>query len=163
MSGLRGKGAATLLLAPFKVVQSIWQSLQVIRKRNPVVVLGCGGFVAGPGGVAAWLTRRPLVIHEQNAVAGMTNRMLAKLARRVLEAFPKSFPSGTHAEQVGNPVRREIAAIAPPAQRFADRTGPMRLLIIGGSQGAMKLNATVPAALATIDVGVSPCRDSSGR
>lgn len=156
MSGLRGKGAATLLLAPFKVVQSIWQSLQVIRKRNPVVVLGCGGFVAGPGGVAAWLTRRPLVIHEQNAVAGMTNRMLAKLARRVLEAFPKSFPSGTHAEQVGNPVRREIAAIASPEQRFEGRTGPIRLLIIGGSQGAMKLNATVPAALATIDPASRP-------
>ena len=124
MSGLRGKGAATLLLAPFKVAQSIWQSLQVMRRRKPVVVLGCGGFVAGPGGVAAWLTRRPLVIHEQNAVAGMTNRMLAKLARRVLEAFPSSFPSGTHAEQVGNPVRREIAAIAPPEQRFAGRARP---------------------------------------
>jgi UDP-N-acetylglucosamine--N-acetylmuramyl-(pentapeptide) pyrophosphoryl-undecaprenol N-acetylglucosamine transferase len=156
MSGLRGKGLSTLLLAPFKVAQSIWQSLRVIRRRKPVVVLGCGGFVAGPGGVAAWLTRRPLVIHEQNAVAGMTNRMLAKLARRVLEAFPKSFPPGTRAEQVGNPVRREIAELPPPEQRFADRQGPLRLLVIGGSQGAMKLNATVPAALASIDVAARP-------
>lgn len=156
MSGLRGKGAATLLLAPFKVAVAIWQSLQVMRRRNPAVVLGAGGFVAGPGGVAAWLTRRPLVIHEQNAVAGMTNRMLAKLARRVLEAFPKSFPSGTHAEQVGNPVRREIAGIAPPEQRFAGREGPFRLLIIGGSQGAAKLNATVPAALAALDPALRP-------
>lgn len=156
MSGLRGKGAATLLLAPFKVALAIWQSLQVMRRRNPIVVLGAGGFVAGPGGVAAWLTRRPLVIHEQNAVAGMTNRMLAKLARRVLEAFPSSFPSGTRAEQVGNPVRREIAGIAPPEQRFAGREGPIRLLVIGGSQGASKLNATVPAALASIDAASRP-------
>jgi UDP-N-acetylglucosamine--N-acetylmuramyl-(pentapeptide) pyrophosphoryl-undecaprenol N-acetylglucosamine transferase len=156
MSGLRGKGAATLLLAPFKVAMAIWQSLQVIRRRNPVVVLGAGGFVAGPGGVAAWLTRRPLVIHEQNAVAGMTNRMLSHLARRVLEAFPSSFPSGTRAEQVGNPVRREIAALAPPAQRFDARQGPLRVLVIGGSQGAAKLNAAVPAALAAIDVASRP-------
>lgn len=156
MSGLRGKGAATLLLAPFKVALAIWQSLRVIRRRNPAVVLGAGGFVAGPGGVAAWLTRRPLVIHEQNAVAGMTNRMLAKLARRVLEAFPKSFPPGTRAEQVGNPVRREIAALAPPEQRFDGRQGPVRLLVIGGSQGAAKLNAAVPAALASIDAALRP-------
>ena len=156
MSGLRGKGVATLLLAPFKVALAIWQSLQVMRRRNPVVVLGAGGFVAGPGGVAAWLTRRPLIIHEQNAVAGMTNRMLAKLARRVLEAFPASFPSGTRTEQVGNPVRREIAALAPPEQRFAERQGPLRLLVIGGSQGAAKLNASVPAALASIDAASRP-------
>jgi UDP-N-acetylglucosamine--N-acetylmuramyl-(pentapeptide) pyrophosphoryl-undecaprenol N-acetylglucosamine transferase len=156
MSGLRGKGAATLLLAPFKVAMAIWQSLQVMRRHKPVVVLGAGGFVAGPGGVAAWLTRRPLVIHEQNAVAGMTNRMLSHLARRVLEAFPSSFPSGTRAEQVGNPVRREIAALAPPEQRFDARQGPLRMLVIGGSQGAAKLNAAVPAALATIDVASRP-------
>jgi UDP-N-acetylglucosamine--N-acetylmuramyl-(pentapeptide) pyrophosphoryl-undecaprenol N-acetylglucosamine transferase len=156
MSGLRGKGTATLLLAPFKVAMAIWQSLQVMRRRKPVVVLGAGGFVAGPGGVAAWLTRRPLVIHEQNAVAGMTNRMLSHLARRVLEAFPSSFPAGTHAEQVGNPVRREIAGLAPPDQRFDARQGPLRMLVIGGSQGAAKLNATVPAALAAIDVASRP-------
>lgn len=156
MSGLRGKGAATLLLAPFKVALAIWQSLQIMRRRKPVVVLGAGGFVAGPGGVAAWLTRRPLVIHEQNAVAGMTNRMLARIATRVLEAFPSSFPAGIRAEQVGNPVRREIAAIAPPGQRFAQRQGPLRLLVIGGSQGAAKLNAAVPAALALISAASRP-------
>lgn len=156
MSGLRGKGTATLLLAPFKVAVAIWQSLQVMRRRKPVVVLGAGGFVAGPGGVAAWLTRRPLVIHEQNAVAGMTNRMLSHFARRVLEAFPASFPSGTRAEQVGNPVRREIAALAPPEQRFDARQGPLRMLVIGGSQGAAKLNANVPAALAAIEPASRP-------
>ena len=89
-----------------------------MRRRQPNVVLGAGGFVSGPGGVAAWLTRRPLVIHEQNAVAGMTNRMLARLARRVLEAFPASFPPSARAERVGNPVRREISSLAAPAERF---------------------------------------------
>ena len=121
-------------------------------------MLGAGGFVSGPGGVAAWLTRRPLVIHEQNAVAGMTNRMLARLARRVLEAFPASFPPSAHAERVGNPVRREIAALAPPAQRFAERRGPLRVLVFGGSQGAARLNAVVPAALAMIDAASRPHR-----
>ncbi|HJY40991.1 MAG TPA: UDP-N-acetylglucosamine--N-acetylmuramyl-(pentapeptide) pyrophosphoryl-undecaprenol N-acetylglucosamine transferase, partial [Steroidobacteraceae bacterium] len=106
--------------------------------------------------VAAWLTRRPLVIHEQNAVAGMTNRLLSRLARRVLEAFPASFPPGAHAERVGNPVRREIAALAPPAERFGQRSGPLRLLVIGGSQGAARLNAVVPAALASIDLASRP-------
>jgi UDP-N-acetylglucosamine--N-acetylmuramyl-(pentapeptide) pyrophosphoryl-undecaprenol N-acetylglucosamine transferase len=135
---------------------AIWQSLQVMRRRQPNVVLGAGGFVSGPGGVAAWLTRRPLVIHEQNAVAGMTNRMLSKLARRVLEAFPASFPPGAHAERVGNPVRREIAALATPAERFGQRSGPLRLLVFGGSQGAARLNAVLPAALASIDPGSRP-------
>jgi UDP-N-acetylglucosamine--N-acetylmuramyl-(pentapeptide) pyrophosphoryl-undecaprenol N-acetylglucosamine transferase len=150
VSGLRGKGIATWLAAPFKLSLAIWQSLQVMRRRRPNVVLGAGGFVSGPGGVAAWLTRRPLVIHEQNAVAGMTNRMLSRLARRVLEAFPASFPPSARAERVGNPVRREISSLAAPAERFAGRSGPIRLLVIGGSQGAARLNAVVPAALATI-------------
>lgn len=156
VSGLRGKGFTTWLAAPFRLSLAIWQSLQVMRRRRPQVVLGAGGFVSGPGGVAAWLTRRPLVIHEQNAVAGMTNRLLARLARRVLEAFPSSFPASAGAERVGNPVRREIAAIAAPAQRFAARDGALRLLVFGGSQGAARLNAVVPAALATIDASIRP-------
>jgi UDP-N-acetylglucosamine--N-acetylmuramyl-(pentapeptide) pyrophosphoryl-undecaprenol N-acetylglucosamine transferase len=156
MSGLRGKGAITWLAAPFKLALAIWQSLAVMRRRKPAVVLGAGGFVSGPGGVAAWLTRRPLVIHEQNAVAGMTNRILARLAHHVLEAFPSSFPPGIKADCVGNPVRREIAALAPPAERYSQRQGPLRLLIFGGSQGAARLNAVVPAALAMIDVALRP-------
>jgi UDP-N-acetylglucosamine--N-acetylmuramyl-(pentapeptide) pyrophosphoryl-undecaprenol N-acetylglucosamine transferase len=119
-------------------------------------VLGAGGFVSGPGGIAAWLSRCPLVIHEQNAIAGMTNRVLARLARRVLEAFPSSFPSGVRAERVGNPVRREIAALASPEHRYAERTGPLRVLVVGGSQGAARLNAVVPAALATIGADMRP-------
>lgn len=156
VSGLRGKGLATWLAAPFRLSLALWQSLQVMRRRRPSVVLGAGGFVSGPGGVAAWLMRRPLVIHEQNAIAGMTNRMLARFARRVLEAFPGSFPSGSHAERVGNPVRREIAALPPPEQRFAQRRGPLRVLVFGGSQGAARLNAVAPAAFAMIEATARP-------
>ena len=156
VSGLRGKGVTAWLAAPYRLSLAIWQSLQVMRRRNPSVVLGAGGFVSGPGGVAAWLTRRPLVIHEQNAVAGLTNRLLARIALRVLEAFPNSFPPSVRAEAVGNPVRREIAAIASPGQRFANRQGPLRVLIFGGSQGAARLNTVVPAALALLDAQSRP-------
>lgn len=156
VSGVRGKGAVTLLLAPFQLLRAIAQSLAVMRKRRPAVVLGAGGFVSGPGGLAAWLTRRPLVIHEQNAVAGMTNRMLARLAHRVFEAFPASFGAGVRAEVVGNPVRREIAVLMPPEQRFAQRRGPLHLLVFGGSQGAARLNAAVPAALALLPAAQRP-------
>ena len=156
VSGVRGKGIATLLAAPFQMIRAVWQSLQVIRRRQPVVVLGAGGFVSGPGGLAAWLSRRPLVIHEQNAIAGMTNRTLAHFAKRVLEGFPASFPRSIHAERVGNPVRREITMLPSPDKRFAERRGRLRVLIIGGSQGAARLNTVVPAAFAMIDVSVRP-------
>jgi UDP-N-acetylglucosamine--N-acetylmuramyl-(pentapeptide) pyrophosphoryl-undecaprenol N-acetylglucosamine transferase len=148
MSGLRGKGALTLLLAPFKLLQSIWQALGVMRRRRPALVVGFGGFVTGPGGVAAWLTRRPLLIHEQNAIAGYSNRMLSHLARRVLAAFPRSFPPGVRDTVVGNPVRAEIVMQDPPAMRFAQREGALRLLVVGGSLGASRLNAVVPFAVA---------------
>jgi UDP-N-acetylglucosamine--N-acetylmuramyl-(pentapeptide) pyrophosphoryl-undecaprenol N-acetylglucosamine transferase len=115
-----------------------------------------GGFVSGPGGVAAWLTRRPLLIHEQNAVAGMTNRLLARLARVVLQAFPGSFNSNVVAETVGNPVREDIAAVATPSSRYSDRRGPLRLLVLGGSQGALALNRSVPAALAVLQKDLRP-------
>lgn len=147
MSGLRGKGAATLLLAPFKLAQSIWQALRIMRRRRPGLVVGFGGFVTGPGGVAAWLTRRPLVIHEQNAIAGYSNRCLAHIARRVLSAFPKAFPPGVDARVVGNPVRADILLQSSPAERFARREGALRLLIVGGSLGASRLNAVVPFAI----------------
>jgi UDP-N-acetylglucosamine--N-acetylmuramyl-(pentapeptide) pyrophosphoryl-undecaprenol N-acetylglucosamine transferase len=115
-----------------------------------------GGFVSGPGGLAAWMTRRPLLIHEQNAVAGLTNRLLARLARVVLQAFPGSFPPGVKCETVGNPVRREIAALPVPALRFRARTGPLRLLVLGGSQGALALNRGVPGALARLPLDQRP-------
>jgi UDP-N-acetylglucosamine--N-acetylmuramyl-(pentapeptide) pyrophosphoryl-undecaprenol N-acetylglucosamine transferase len=148
VGGLRGKGLLVWVRAPLKLARALLQALAVIRRRRPALVVGLGGFVAGPGGVAAWLLRRPLLIHEQNAIAGFTNRCLSHLARRVLTAFPGSFAPRVHAQVVGNPVRREIAELPPPAQRFALRQGPIRVLVVGGSQGATRLNATLPCARA---------------
>lgn len=152
VSGVRGKGLGTTLLAPLQLSRAVAQAMAVIRKRKPVIVFGAGGFVSGPGGIAAWLLRKPLVIHEQNAIAGMTNRWLAKLAKRVFEAFPHSFTGAfPHAAVcVGNPVRREIAAVAAPAERFAGRNDAIRVLVVGGSLGAQRLNALLPEALALL-------------
>lgn len=150
VGGLRGKGVTTLLAAPFRLSLALWQALRVMWRHRPQVVVGLGGFVTGPGGVAAWLTRAPLVIHEQNAIAGFTNRRLAPLAREVLEAFPNSFDAGTKARAIGNPVRAEIFAVPAPAERFSRRSGAIRILVIGGSLGAMKLNAVVPFAIARL-------------
>jgi UDP-N-acetylglucosamine--N-acetylmuramyl-(pentapeptide) pyrophosphoryl-undecaprenol N-acetylglucosamine transferase len=150
VGGLRGKGLSTLFAAPFRLIVALTQALRVMWRHRPVIVVGLGGFVTGPGGVAAWLTRRPLLIHEQNAVAGFTNRCLSHLAREVLEAFPGSFGHGVRARAIGNPVRQDIIAIAPPATRFESRTGAIRILVIGGSQGATRLNAVVPFALAQL-------------
>lgn len=155
-SGVRGKGAKAWLLAPFRLLRAVRQSMQAIERRRPDVVLGAGGFVSGPGGIAAWLMKKPLVIHEQNAVAGMTNKVLARLAVRVLEAFPNSFPKSARAQAVGNPVRREIVRLAPPEQRFAEHQGPLRLFIFGGSQGSARLNAVTPAALALLPPSLRP-------
>ena len=156
IKGLRRKGALAVLVAPFQIGWALLQSLAVIFRRRPAAVLGMGGFVSGPGGVAAWLTRRPLVIHEQNAAAGMTNRLLARLARVVLQAFPGSFNPDVDALTVGNPVREAIAAVAPPHERYASRQGALRVLVLGGSQGALALNRAVPAALALLDADVRP-------
>ena len=156
VSGLRGKGIATLVAAPFRLLLALFQALRAVRRHRPGVVLGAGGFASGPGGLAAWLLRRPLVVHEQNAVAGLTNRVLARFADRVLEGFPGSFGAGVKAERVGNPVRPEIADVAPPERRYAGREGKARLLVFGGSQGAARLNAVVPAALAELPESLRP-------
>ncbi len=156
VKGLRRKGAISIVLAPLQLLLALMQSLRVILKHKPAAVLGMGGFVSGPGGLAAWLLRRPLVIHEQNAVAGLTNRLLARLARVVLQAFPGSFSSNVKTETVGNPVRAEIAALEDPAVRYAGREGPLRLLVLGGSQGALALNMVVPAALALLSDELRP-------
>ena len=146
--GLRGKGTLTLLAAPFKLVRAVFEALAILRRQHPRSVLSMGGFAAGPGGVAAWLLRRPLIVHEANRAPGFTNRLLARIARRVLCGFPDSFARG--GEVVGNPVRAEVAALPPPAQRFAGRNGAMRVLVLGGSQGARGLNAAVPKAIAQL-------------
>jgi len=153
VAALRGRGPLAWLTAPFRLLLALLQALSALRRRRPVAVLGLGGFVSGPGGLAAWLTRRPLLIHEQNAVAGTTNRILARFAQRVFGAFPHSFPASVDAELIGNPVRHSILALPIPAERFASRAGPdrvLRVLVLGGSQGARVLNQQVPAALARL-------------
>ncbi len=153
VKGLRGKGVMTLILAPFKLAFAVIEALGAIRRHKPSAVLGLGGFASGPGGIAAWLLRKPLFIHEQNAIPGMTNRWLAQNSRCVMEGFPGSFRTvGTTRPVIctGNPVRREIVALTPAETRLQGRRGPVRLLVIGGSLGALKLNTTVPAALARL-------------
>ncbi|RAP59519.1 undecaprenyldiphospho-muramoylpentapeptide beta-N-acetylglucosaminyltransferase [Oleiagrimonas sp. MCCC 1A03011] len=147
IGGLRGKGWRTRLTAPFVLLRAVLSAWRLLRRHRPRSVLSMGGYVAGPGGLAAWLLRIPLLVHEQNRVPGVTNRVLAKLARKVLVGFADAFPIEVGAEWVGNPVREDIAAVPPPAERFANRSGAARLLVLGGSQGARTLNRLVPAAL----------------
>jgi UDP-N-acetylglucosamine--N-acetylmuramyl-(pentapeptide) pyrophosphoryl-undecaprenol N-acetylglucosamine transferase len=153
VAGLRGKGIASWFLAPVKIARALGDSLKIIRRVRPDVVLGLGGFAAGPGGLAAWLLRRPLVIHEQNAVAGLTNRLLSRLATKVAEAFPGAFGESAGAVHVGNPVRAEIEAVS--ARRSAPHT-PRHLLVFGGSQGAAVINRLLPEALATLPEDLRP-------
>lgn len=153
VAGLRGKGALSWLLAPFRLLVALLQSWKVLRRRHPAAVLGMGGFVAGPGGVAAWLMRCPLLIHEQNARAGLTNRLLKPLASKVMEAFPRTFEANHNkVMQTGNPLRRDFL-------KQTDRTshqGPLRLLVVGGSLGAAHFNAVVPEALAGMNPASRP-------
>ena len=156
IEGLRGRGLAGWLAAPLKLWRAIGQARAVMRRLRPSVAYGGGGFTAGPGGIAAWLLRIPLVIHEQNAAAGLTNRWLARIADVVAEAFPGSFPGRRDVVTTGNPVRREISALPPPAERFAGRSGRLRLLVFGGSQGAAVLNRVVPGAVASLPDALRP-------
>jgi UDP-N-acetylglucosamine--N-acetylmuramyl-(pentapeptide) pyrophosphoryl-undecaprenol N-acetylglucosamine transferase len=152
-SGLRGKGLVAKLLLPLNLLVAFWQSLRALRAHRPDVVLGMGGYIAFPGGMMAALAGRPLAIHEQNSIAGLANRVLAGVADRVLVAFPNALPKATF---VGNPVREAIARVAPPAERFARRSGPLRLLVVGGSLGAAALNEIVPRALALLPPEARP-------
>ncbi len=156
VAGIRGKGATAWLLAPWRILTAVMQAVRVLRRLRPRAVLGAGGYVSGPGGIAAWLMRIPLLIHEQNAVAGLTNRWLARMASQVLEAFPGSFAPRVQARAIGNPVRADIAAIPAPAVRFAGRESRSRLLVVGGSQGAQRLNSVVPQALARVAPAIRP-------
>ena len=155
VSGLRGKGVLRLLLAPFMLVVALLQALFIQLRLRPCAVLGMGGFTAGPGGVIAWLLRRPLLVHEQNSVAGMTNRWLLPFSCTVMEAFPGSLPAKYQPVHTGNPVRTEITQLPSPAERFAARSGALRVLVIGGSLGAHALNETVPAAVQQLAAGQS--------
>lgn len=156
IAGIRGKGVLAWAMAPVRIAAAVYHCARIMRRVRPCAVLGAGGYVSGPGGIAAWLLSIPLLIHEQNAVAGMTNRWLSRLATQVLEAFPGSFRPGVHARTVGNPVRADIESLPAPAVRFAGRVGRARLLVFGGSQGAQRLNALVPQALARLDPSSRP-------
>lgn len=145
--GLRGKGMLAKLLLPMRLLVAFWQAHSVLRRVRPDVVVGMGGYITFPGGMMAALANKPLLIHEQNAIAGLANRVLASVADRVLSAFPNALRNAQHS---GNPVRTAIAATAAPRERYALRSGPLQLLVIGGSLGAQVLNETVPAALAML-------------
>ncbi|WMN87692.1 undecaprenyldiphospho-muramoylpentapeptide beta-N-acetylglucosaminyltransferase [Vibrio parahaemolyticus] len=147
VKGLRGQGVKRLLAAPFQIINAIMQARTHMKQWQPDAVLGMGGYVSGPGGVAAWLSGIPVVLHEQNAVAGLTNQWLSKIAKKVFQAFPGAFPK---AEIVGNPVREDVTQLAEPALRMQGRQGPIRILVMGGSQGARILNQTLPEVMANL-------------
>lgn len=151
--GVRGKGAATLVLLPPKLLRAFWQALSVVRRVKPDVLVGLGGYITFPGGMMGVLAGKPLVLHEQNSVAGMANKVLAGIADRMYTAFPKALAKG---EWIGNPLRAAFLQQPAPAERFAGRSGPLRLLVVGGSLGAKALNDTVPQALALLPEGQRP-------
>jgi UDP-N-acetylglucosamine--N-acetylmuramyl-(pentapeptide) pyrophosphoryl-undecaprenol N-acetylglucosamine transferase len=153
IAGWRGKKWRKLLVAPFVLARALLQARKIIKAINPDVVIGMGGFASGPGGLAARMLGKTLVVHEQNAVPGLTNKVLSKFATTLLQAFPDTFPD---AITTGNPLRSAITEIPPPAVRFAGRTGPLRLLVVGGSLGAMALNQAVPNALSVLSSGERP-------
>lgn len=152
-SALRGKGLLRKLLLPVNLLRGFWQGWQAIRQVRPNVVLGMGGYITFPGGMMAALTGVPLVLHEQNSVAGLANKVLAGVADRIVTGFPDVFAKGAW---LGNPVRPEIAAIKPPAERMADRSDALRVLVIGGSLGAQALNETVPQGMSRLPADVLP-------
>lgn len=152
VAGVRGKGVIAVLKAPLLIMRSVTEAISQLKEIRPQLVVGMGGFAAGPGGVAARYLKTPLIIHEQNAKAGTTNKILARLATKVLTAFPGALRKG---ECIGNPVRNDIENISQPEQRFITRTdGITRILVLGGSRGARAINSLVPAALAKIDKGI---------
>ncbi len=157
VAGLRGKGALTRLAGPLRVARAVLQARGLLTELRPRAVLGMGGFVSGPVGLAARLTGVPLVVHEQNAVAGLTNRTLARLAARTFTAFPDTFPASVGARTVGNPVRRDVAELAAVSRTECAQAGPLRVLVVGGSRGAQALNEAMPgacAALAATGIGI---------
>ncbi|MCX8584742.1 undecaprenyldiphospho-muramoylpentapeptide beta-N-acetylglucosaminyltransferase [Gilliamella sp. B3023] len=147
ISGLRGKGKLALLKAPYKILKAVLQARKILKAYRPDVVLGMGGYVSGPGGIAAKSLGIPVVLHEQNGIAGLTNKYLAKIATKVLQAFPTAFKN---AEVVGNPVRSDLLTIEEPSERLKNRQGPIRVLVMGGSQGAKVINTVVPQAISKL-------------
>ncbi len=156
IGGLRGKNFKTLLLAPFKILTALYQSCRILYRIQPNMVIGMGGFVSGPGGVASWLLGYPLIIHEQNAKAGFTNKILAKFSKKILEGFPAAFKRQSKVVSIGNPVRLEIEQLPPPQTREAfSASAPLRLLVLGGSLGAQAINELMPQALKLLPADLS--------
>jgi len=155
ISGLRGKGISRWVLMPWKLLRAVAQAFSILGRHRPACAISFGGYAAGPGGLAARLRGIPLLVHEQNRIPGMTNKVLARLAGKVLQAFPATWADTLKPETCGNPVRRSVASLANPALRLAGRTGPVRVLVTGGSQGARALNRTVPAALSLLRSGLA--------
>ncbi|MDH3538136.1 MAG: undecaprenyldiphospho-muramoylpentapeptide beta-N-acetylglucosaminyltransferase [Gammaproteobacteria bacterium] len=152
VQGLRGKGVLALVIAPFRLLRACWQALRVLRRTRPKAVLGMGGFVSGPGGLMAWMLDIPLFLHEQNSIAGLTNRILSRLATRNYFAFPQAAEAVPRSECIGNPVRAELADMGDPRARLQARIdAPLQLLVIGGSLGAATLNRILPEAIACLD------------
>ncbi len=157
VQGLRGKGKVALLLAPFRLVQACWQAYRALLRLRPGAVLGMGGFVAGPGGLMAWVLRIPLIIHEQNSVIGLTNKLLSRIASKAYFAFPAAAARIPGGECIGNPVRESLLKLDAPKPRLSQRTGDaINLLVIGGSLGAASLNRVLPQAIAKIDEASRP-------
>lgn len=164
ISGLRGKGMLGWLGLPLRLTRAVLEAGRVLDARKPACAVSFGGYVAGPGGIAAWLRGVPLVVHEQNRIPGLTNKTLARIARQVMQAFPDTFPPRFKAQTCGNPVRRELSDLPHPAERWTQRNGPMRLLVTGGSQGARALNNLLPEALAMLSADIQlHVRHQSGR
>jgi len=147
ISGLRGKGLMRWIRMPLMLLRAVWQARRLLEANRPGCAVSFGGYAAAPGGIAAWTKGIPVLVHEQNRIPGLTNRLLTRFSRRILQGFPGTFPAGLSPINSGNPVRHEVAALPQPQIRFAGRTGAIRVLITGGSQGAMILNKVVPAAM----------------
>lgn len=164
VTGLRSKGIVSLLLAPFKLLRALFQTYKIFKQRKPDLVMGLGGFVSGPAGIMALMTRTPYVLHEQNAIAGLTNRYLSHIAKRVFSSFPDAFNHQKNLLVTGNPVREEILALPKPHIRFVEHTGSLRILVLGGSLGALRINEVVPNALAKLTMPIivkHQCGESS--
>ena len=155
IAGLRGKGLMRWVRMPLMLLRAVWQARRLLKANRPLCAISFGGYAAAPGGIAAWTKGIPLLVHEQNRVPGLTNKLLARFSHTILQGFPGTFPEKSSAISSGNPVRQEVAAIAEPQERLAGRTGAVRILITGGSQGASILNQVVPAAMQKLSADIA--------
>jgi UDP-N-acetylglucosamine--N-acetylmuramyl-(pentapeptide) pyrophosphoryl-undecaprenol N-acetylglucosamine transferase len=147
ITGLRGKGLMRWVRMPLMLLRAVWQARRLLEVNRPACAVSFGGYAAAPGGIAAWTKGIPVLVHEQNRIPGLTNRLLARFSRAILQGFPGTFPNDKSPVDCGNPVRKSVTSLPPPEQRLAGRSGPVRVLVTGGSQGAQVLNLMVPAAV----------------